>query len=256
MSLMFRHVSDIETYFAQAGSLAGRIELATQAMAGFGLTSLVYDYTPVKYAHGGELITPSYLSMRNLPRDMASIWCDEGYYQIDPVQQLAFRSSAPFVWCYRSNGRTRLNRFLGDCHAPVIDYVHDSRITSGMTVPVHLPDGACATVTGICQDAADDFEREAGEVLAAFGLFAHVMHEALQRLFDDGQRRSRGVQLTPRERECVRFSADGLSAKAISARIDRAVPTVEMHLKSAARKLGARNRAQLIARAAHYGLLT
>ncbi|MBB4002112.1 LuxR family transcriptional regulator [Aurantimonas endophytica] len=229
--------------------------LAQDALPRFELTSLIYDFTPVKFSHDGAVVTPSFLSMRNLPADMAKVWCEDGFYQIDPVQQLAFRSHLPFAWSYRSDGKTPLNRILAPAHKPVVDYVHDMRITCGVTVPVHMPDGECAVVTGVRQDADDDFEATIGGNVATFALFAHVLHEKIYPLFDEEALRARPISLTPRERECVAYAAQGLSAKEISKRLERAVPTVVMHLNAAARKLSATNRAQLIARAAHYRLI-
>jgi LuxR family transcriptional regulator len=92
-------------------------------------------------------------------------------------------------------------------------------------------------------------------VLADFGLLAHVFHETAYPLFDRDARVSTKMRLTERERECLRYSAKGLSAKEISRIIDRSVPTVVMHLNAAAKKLGAKNRTQAVVRATHYRLL-
>jgi LuxR family transcriptional regulator len=46
-----------------------------------------------------------------------------------------------------------------------------------------------------------------------------------------------------------------MTAKQIAYKLDRSPATVMLHLKSATRKLGARNRVQAVARAAHYRLL-
>ncbi|MBO0661161.1 LuxR family transcriptional regulator [Jiella sp. MQZ9-1] len=255
MSLIATDSSEIDAYFEAGQTAEERIALAEKAIAAYGLTSLIYDFTTIKYSHDGELVTPSFLAMRNLPKDMVKIWCEEGFYQIDPVQQLAFRSHLPFVWSYRRDGKTPLNRILGETHEPVVDYLHDSGITCGLTVPVHLPNGECATVTGIRHGAGSDFEREITPHVANFTLFAHILHEKVYAILGEDARNARPVHLTPRERECVAYAAEGLSAKEISLKIDRSVPTVVMHLNAATRKLAATNRAQMIARAAHYRLI-
>ncbi|MCQ0986128.1 LuxR family transcriptional regulator [Jiella marina] len=252
---MSKDISEIDAYLGAGDTLDERMMLAQGALAGFELTSLIYDFTPVKYDHEGRLVTPAWLSMRNLPADMIKVWCEDGLYQIDPVQQLAFKTHLPFVWSYRADGKTPLNRILNRDHGPVIDYVHDSRITCGVSVPVHMPNGECAVVTGIRQDAGHDFEDVIDKHVADFTLFAHVLHEKIYPLFDEETLSARPIHLTPRERECVSYAAEGLSAKEISLKLSRSVPTVVMHLNAAARKLSAANRAQLIARAAHYRLI-
>lgn len=252
---MLQRVCGIEATLSTGTTLEERFGLGHAEVGDYGLTGLIYDYTPVPFSHEGALLNPSFLGMRAVPEDMAALWCEGGYYQIDPVQHLAFRSPRPFVWSYRRNGTTVLNPFLSEAHARVVDYVHDTSITCGMTVPVHTPDGGCATITGICQDAEADFDQAASRHLAGFTLLAHALHAALDDLFGPRERQSVAVRLTPRERECVRYSAEGLSAKEISLKLGRSAATVVMHLNAAARKLKARNRAQLVARAAHYRLL-
>jgi DNA-binding NarL/FixJ family response regulator len=61
--------------------------------------------------------------------------------------------------------------------------------------------------------------------------------------------------LTKREREVLRFVADGLSNKQIAGRMDIAERTVKFHLNSVMTKLGADNRAQAVAVAARRRLL-
>jgi DNA-binding CsgD family transcriptional regulator len=53
--------------------------------------------------------------------------------------------------------------------------------------------------------------------------------------------------LSPREREIVLLIASGIRAKAVSAELKITVKTVEMHLYKAQRKIGARNRRELLA---------
>jgi LuxR family transcriptional regulator len=63
------------------------------------------------------------------------------------------------------------------------------------------------------------------------------------------------IHLTRRERECLQHSAKGLSAKGIAAALNRSEATVNLHLIAAARKLGARNRVEAVARGLHYRLV-
>lgn len=252
---MFDHVLNMERYFESSVDLDQRIRLAHEATRAFGMDALVYDFTPVKFTHTGAVATPSFCRMIDVPDDMTAVWCESGFYQIDPVQELAFRSTAPFVWSYRGDGGTKLNRVLGSRHEPVTAYIRSSGIDCGISVPIHQPDGACAVVTAICHDAPAEFEAEANAAMAEFALFANVFHSAAYALFETAELAARPIELTPRERQCVRLAADGLSSKRIAYKLRRSEATVAMHLNAAARKLSASNRAQMIARAAHYRYL-
>lgn len=64
-----------------------------------------------------------------------------------------------------------------------------------------------------------------------------------------------GTALSARERDVLRLVAEGLPTKQIAARLSIAERTVKFHVNSIFHKLGADNRAQAVAIAAHHGLL-
>ena len=252
---MLDDIGQIRQRFSAEVTLEGRIDQVFEAMKRLGFDALIYDYTPVPYDLAGDLMIPSLLKLRNISNDMHEFWCERGYFRIDPVQHLALRTTTPFFWNYDRNAGTLINRFMNEETAPVAHYLRERDMSCGVTVPVHMPRGAYATLTGLRLGDKRDFERDAGYVLADFGLLAHVFHETAYPLFDRDARVSTKMRLTDRERECLRYSAKGLSAKEISRIIDRSVPTVVMHLNAAAKKLGAKNRTQAVVRATHYRLL-
>lgn len=252
---MLDDIGEIRQRFAAEATLEGRIDQVFEAMKRLGFDALIYDYTPVPYDLAGDLMIPSLLKLRNISNDMHEYWCERGYFRIDPVQQLALRTTTPFFWNYDRNAGTLINRFMNEETAPVAHYLRERDMSCGVTVPVHMPRGDYATVTGLRLGDKRDFERDASHSLADFGLLAHVFHETAYPVFDRDARASTNMRLTERERECLRYSAEGLSAKEISRIIDRSVPTVVMHLNAAAKKLGAKNRTQAVVRATHYRLL-
>lgn len=92
----------MQTKFAEvdprrlSGSTMDELMDNAMVLAGnLGFDALVYDYTPVPTDHEGTLITPSLLKVRNTPSDWHSLWCEQGFYQIDPVQHLALNSTSP-----------------------------------------------------------------------------------------------------------------------------------------------------------------
>ncbi len=253
---MLEAMDDVERVFAGERSLSDSVDRALDLVEDLGFTSLIYDYSPVPTAHDGALLTPTHLSLRNVPDDMRELWCDRGYYQRDPVQHMALRSTAPFVWSYRpKRDTTVLAGYLSDEHAPVASYLTDADMTCGVTVPIHRTRGDMATFTAIRRGARADFVRDARHHLAAFGLVGQIFHEHAFPLFTEEERRGSHVQLTPRERECLSYCAEGLTAKEIAFRLDRSVPTVTLHINTAVRKLGARNRLHAVMLASHYRLL-
>ncbi|UUQ64985.1 LuxR family transcriptional regulator [Pseudomonas fuscovaginae UPB0736] len=225
-------------------------------MAGhLGFDALVYDYTPVPLAHDGSLITPSLLKVRNTPSDWHSLWCEHGFYQIDPVQHLALNSASPFVWSYRPQAETALQKVIDQRHSPVTSYLHDRQMTCGVSVPIHLPKGGFASLTGLRTGNSNYVLKDAKQALTGFSVISHALQEAAYPLFSPEMHRYPHIHLTRRERECLQWAAEGLTAKDIAEQLHRSLATVTLHLASAMHKLGAKNRVQAVLRAAHYRLL-
>jgi len=222
----------------------------TQAL---GFDAVIYDYTPVPRSLEGDLITPSLLKMCNVPDDMSRLWCEQGYYQVDPVQHCALASYAPFIWSYQCPESGLPGGRLNDQSTAVTHYMREHNMPCGATVPLHLPHGGFVTLTGIL--AQQHPSRDINETLAKLTFIAHHFQESAFPLFDAAILTCRHVKLSSRERECLAWAVEGLTAKEIARKLHRSVATVTLHLNTAAKKLGAANRVQAVVRALHYRLL-
>lgn len=247
--------ADFETQARLGMATKPALARAMKALQATGFNCAIYDYSPVARSHEGFLITPSVLEMVNAPSDMAQLWCDDGYYQLDPVQEAALTVSRPFLWSYRGGPNAVMHRILSAKHSPVLSYVRDTRLTCGITVPIRFNGGDLATFNAIRIDPEPGFEKDAERFLAEIGELGHLFHDTVYPGFDRKARTSRYGRLTARERQCLRLCADGLTTKQVAHEIGRSIPTATLHLTSATHKLGARNRSHAIALAAHYRLL-
>lgn len=253
---MLRTLDDLQRRLSGTATVSETVDAALEHVQAAGFDAMIYDYSPVATTPEGALLSPSHLSHRNVPSDMREMWCDRGYHQRDPVQQLSLRRAMPFAWSYRQDDRsTDLGRHITGEHAAVSAYLHDAGLTCGVTVPVHRPDGGFATLTAIIHNAPPGFAEACRPILLEFGLLGQMVHEQAYPRFERHERQGCGIRLTRRERECLRYAAEGLTAKEIAERLRRSVPTATLHLKSAARKLGARNRLHAVTLAMHYRLL-
>ncbi len=175
------------------------------------------------------------------------------HYQIDPVQQCAARRTTPFAWSFSTD--THWNGALTEAHRPVAHYICDYGLSTGLTVPLHLPDGGFATLTAFVDGAPAEAEQHAQRNLGEMLVLAHTFQARASELLAPAERCCTHIHLTRRERECLQHSAKGLSAKGIAATLHRSEATVNLHLVAAARKLGARNRVEAVARGLHYRLV-
>jgi len=225
------------------------------AVRPLGFSAVAYDYSPVPVSHDGSLLMPTVLRFRAAPPEMEGLWREGSYYRMDPVQDAALLVSRPFLWSYIGRQSDVMVRVLHDRHDPVVGYLRDTRLTLGITVPIRLAGGDLATFTVMCRDPDPSDVPDAERVLGDVSLMGHAFHETVYPGFSRGQRTCAHIRLSPRERQCLGLCAEGLGTKEIAYRIGRSQPTVMLHLASATRKLGARNRLQAVARAAHYRLL-
>lgn len=239
----------------EADGIDSCLDALLDAVQELGFSALIYDFAPVPRSHDGVMIVPNIMRTRNVPDSFVELWCRDGYYRIDPVQQICLDCSIPFVWSHFTNDSSILERPLQREHQPVVSYLRDTRLTCGATVPIHMADGGLATVTAVRIDSESDFAGEARHCLGTLSMLAQHLHGAIFDRLDGRERRSAAVSLTEREVECLRWAAQGKTAQDIAVILDRSLATVCLHLNNAARKLDAQNRAQAIARAAHYRLL-
>ena len=171
------------------------------------------------------------------------------------MQHLALNTVSPFVWSYEAKAQTALQKIIDPCHAPVSSYLHDQQLTCGVSVPIHLPRGGFASLTGLRTGKAHTVLEDAQQSLSDFGLISHALQEAAYPLFSNELRTYPHIRLTKRERECLKWAADGLTAAEIATQLSRSLAVVTLHLASAMHKLGAKNRVQAVVRATHYRLL-
>src|SRR5690606_999366 len=198
---MLDRIETIRRQFARHQTLDGRIDHAFEAMKKLGFGAMIYDYTPVPIDAGGHIAIPLLMKLRNIADGMQEYWCDRGYFLIDPVQRLAARTSVPFFWNYEPGADTRIRGLVTSETEPVARFLLDHDMPAGVTVPIHMPHGGYATVTGTLARRA--VARDSLRNIADFGLLAQVFHEAAYQAYADTVPGLARVSLTARERQCL-----------------------------------------------------
>lgn len=78
-------------------------------------------------------------------------------------------------------------------------------------------------------------------------LFSQIAREAVDRVRPDSLEVLESVKMTPRERQVINLIAEGLSNKAIAARLHVAIHTVKSHVRNVMEKLTLHSRLQIAA---------
>ncbi|HEY0275561.1 MAG TPA: LuxR family transcriptional regulator [Paenirhodobacter sp.] len=247
--------SDLDTIrqsFDRTKVLEERVDAVFGHMRGLGFDGMIYDYTPLAARLGNRIPIPSVFAQRNLGDEMWARWSGDEYIRMDPVQMVAISTSAPFLWSYDPDIDSVIRPLLTPDVEPVITYLAAHQVFSGVTVPIHLPSGDFATVTGVTFGRGRSRRSGGSRVVADLGLIAHLFNQSAVDLIGD---EALATGLTPRETECLGLAAEGNSAKEIARIINRSMPTVIMHLNAAIRKLGARNRTHAVTLASRRRLI-
>lgn len=209
------------------------------------------------FIYGAEfpvsLVRPQMVAVSGYPPAWWQRYCERGYIAIDPVaRHTTTRCTTPLIWNDIDPGRApqpeRVHAFM--------DEARDFGLVSGVSFPVQGQVGESALLSLVSRDPhARASDRIIG-ALPAGQLLAAYVHEAARRVFGQTKVLLERTELTPRERECLLWAAEGKTAVDTAQILSISECTVNFHLQNAARKLNVHNRAQAVARAVAQGYVT
>lgn len=122
----------------------------------------------------------------------------------------------------------------------------------GMTIPVHGPGGEFALIS-VTPLPDRPFGRTAPRNRYDMQLLAAHCHAAVSRLLEPNERDA--VRLSPRERECLLWTARGKTAWEIARILELSQGTVQWHLNNAKAKLGVHGKSHAVVKAMMLGLI-
>jgi DNA-binding CsgD family transcriptional regulator len=205
-----------------------------------------------KFVYAMTIRTPSLKPQEYLLSGYPSEWIKRyvsgNYFRIDPVIRHAQSSTLPIVWTEHPSESTEVRDFWEEARS--------FGLAAGLSLSVHEQPG----ITGIfslSRDKAIDME---GQDLAALigraQMLSSVLHHAVFRIdlpkfiLPEGN-----AFLTTRERECLKWAADGKSAREIAEILGITERTAVFHVNNVVQKLSAANKIQAIVRALALNLI-
>ncbi|HEY0440137.1 MAG TPA: LuxR family transcriptional regulator [Xanthobacteraceae bacterium] len=196
----------------------------------FGFETLLVSGVPQRNQQLEDVVLGKWF-----PADWWEVYTGEQYFRIDPALQLVKFSWRPFL---------RSEIVYDPVHQPRVAEMMRRRaefgIGEGIVVPVH--DGA--REPGFASMSGHNIEYTASTKLALHLLGLYV-HGRMRDLVSD--HRVKAPRLTTREREVMTWVARGKSAWELGEILGIATRTVNEHVATAVRKLGASNRAEAVA---------
>ncbi|WP_192179657.1 LuxR family transcriptional regulator [Mesorhizobium amorphae] len=162
------------------------------------------------------------------------------YEKIDPVIGWARCSGCPFQW-----GPGFGHAGISTRQQQLFDEAAEFGICCGLTIPLVDRRGGVAAMTFAADRPDPTFLRIAERYEQALEIMAMCFHIAVRRKFS-GDLAVDGVSLTPREYECLEWTAQGKSAWEIGCILGIKERTAVFHLDNAKKKLGVRTKNQAV----------
>jgi len=187
-------------------------------------------------------IKPQEYLLSGYPPEWIKRYVAGNYFAIDPVVRQAQSSTLPILWSEDASQPRAVGDFWEEARS--------FGLAAGLSVSVHEQPGITG-IFSVSRDKAIDLE---GQDLAALigraQMLSSVLHHAVFRidmpklLLPEGS-----ALLTIRERECLKWAAEGKTAWETGQILGIAERTAVFHVNNVIQKLGATNKTQAIVRA-------
>jgi LuxR family quorum sensing-dependent transcriptional regulator len=176
------------------------------------------------------------------PAEWFEIYTRENFSAIDPVPHYGAATVQPFEWA-----EARYDKESNPGAHLVMTRASDFRLMQGYCIPLHYDEGG-AVISMATEQL--DIDPVAKSALQLIGVYAHNRIRSLGR-----SKPEKRDLLSSREREVLRWAADGKTSWEISVILKISERTVKFHLIQASRKLNAVNRTSAVAKALARGLI-
>jgi|SRR5882757_7640569 len=213
---------------------AGMVEIAT------ALDLHCFAYLALPQRPGGM---PQQIT--TYPPAWAEHYLRNHYERLDPVVVQALGGTEPFEW-----GLELGQVVKSKAQRKLLDEAAEFGIRCGFTVPIHDGHGPIAAVTFAANDHhTAKFRQRVKEHQRVLQLVAMYFHAHARRQLIPN-RKVDGVQLSPRELECLEWAAEGKSAWEVGRILGISRHTAAFYLDNAKAKLGVRTIVQAATRLA------
>jgi LuxR family quorum sensing-dependent transcriptional regulator len=176
------------------------------------------------------------------PPEWFDIYTRENFSSIDPIPQFGASTVQPFEW-----SDARYDKESNPAAHVVMTRAAEFRLIQGYCIPLHYDEGGAVISMATEQLTIDPIARSA---LQLIGIYAHNRIRSLGR-----SKPEKRDLLSSREREVLRWAADGKTAWETSVILRISERTVKFHLIQASKKLNAVNRTAAVAKALARGLI-
>lgn len=208
--------------------------------------SLALDFNYCAYGLQAPypISSPKAIMLNNYPASWQERYSKARYLEKDPTIALGRQSERPIIWS-------------DQLYAQAPDLWEEARghgLRKGLSQSILNTGGSCAMLT-VARSDTPISERELHHNGDKLRWLASTAHVSLSSILNRRHRNAEAPELTEREREVLKWTADGKSASEIADLLTVSKNTVDFHIKNAVRKLKTANKTAAVVRAAMLGLL-
>lgn len=205
---------------------------------------LGFDYCAFGMQFPYPLTSRRVVLVNNYPEEWQAHYQKKNYVSQDPTVMQGRKSTAPFLW----------NDALFSDSCDMWEEAKAHGVRHGWSQSSLDGSGAASLLTlARSGERISTIELEAKE--SRMRWLVSVAHLSLSNVYLSDQRAGQKPNLTERELEILRWSADGKSAAEISDILNISKNTVDFHIKNAVQKLQTSNKTAAVVRAVMMGLL-
>lgn len=171
----------------------------------------------------------------------------EGLVHIDPTVEHCMTRAAPLIWSP--------SIFTTTAQQSMYEEARSYGLRAGVTVPIHGPNQEAGMMCFVNDSSSmEDFQRHVNNALPNLVLLRDLVIDTSQRHLDT-HAKTLMPKLTPRERECLKWTARGKSTWEISHILNCSEAVVNFHMKNIRTKFGVNSRRAAAVIAAQLGLI-
>ncbi len=184
--------------------------------------------------------------VHNFPESWSQRYTERGYVRHDPVMVYAHEFEQPYLWDSLSSLFT-----LDPVQNELMREAREAGLKCGVAVPLH---GARARLS-LMSFASSEADVDAAGALPTLHVIASQFHTAYLSM-SAAANDATAVALSPRERECLQWTARGKTAWEVGMLMHISENTVKFHLRNAMKKLDSTTSVQAVVKAIRYGLIS
>lgn len=218
--------------------------LYKEALNQLGFDSVVYslltDHPSINRPKGHGVLG-------NYPKDWMDYYISKGYFDTDPIPRYAFSTSEAYTWDHVVQNVQTTHK-----QRRVMNEAREAKLLDGVAVAMYGPNhevagvGLASTLGGIKPNK---------DMLSIIRALSHQFHLAYSSFDAVPLSKPELVYLTPKEKEILKWAAEGKSNTVIATILSMSLSSVKVHLNSIFKKLYVSSRQTAVVKAIRLGLI-